>query len=84
MKKINQIEPWINSKEANHIKEVINKTFLTENEETKKFENNLNKRFKTKNCMTVSNWTAGIFMCLKISRIAGGGRGSKKLGGTPS
>ncbi len=72
MKKINQIEPWINSKEANHIKKVINKTFLTENKETKKFENNLNKRFKTKNCMTVSNWTAGIFMCLKIIGIKPG------------
>ena len=39
MKRINQIEPWINSREANYIKKVVKKTFLTEQYETKKFEN---------------------------------------------
>lgn len=72
MKRINQIEPWINSREANYIKKVVKKTFLTEQYETKKFENNLKKRFKAKNCMTVSNWTAGIFMCLKAINIKPG------------
>lgn len=72
MKKINQIEPWIDIKEANYIKKVVNRTFLTEHEETKKFENNINKIFKTKNSMAVSNWTAGIFMCLKLIDIKPG------------
>ena len=66
MKKINQIEPWINKEESNYIKKIVSKTFLTENKETKKFEQNINKKFKTKYSLSVSNWTAGIFMCLKV------------------
>ena len=46
MSKINQIEPWINKEEANYIKKVVSKTFLTENQETKKFEKNITKKFK--------------------------------------
>lgn len=72
MKKINQIEPWIDFKEALHVKKIVNKTFLTENLETKRFEENLKKKFKAKNCITVSNWTAGIFMCLKAIGIKPG------------
>ncbi len=69
MKKINQIEPWINFQEANYIKKVISKTYLTENIETKKFENNIKKKFNSNFSMAVSNWTAGIFMCLKAINI---------------
>ena len=42
--KINQIKPWIDSAEANYIKKVVRKTFLTEGEETEKFENYFTKR----------------------------------------
>jgi perosamine synthetase len=69
LKKINQIEPWINSTESNYIKKIVSKTFLTESHETKKFENNIIKKFKTSNSLAVSNWTAGIFMCLKAINI---------------
>jgi len=69
LKKINQIEPWINFQEANYIKKVISKTYLTENIETKKFENNIKKKFNSNFSMAVSNWTAGIFMCLKAINI---------------
>ena len=72
MKKINQIEPWINKEESNYIKKIVSKTFLTENKETKKFEQNINKKFKTKYSLSVSNWTAGIFMCLKVINIKPG------------
>ena len=36
--KINQINPWIDSSEANYIKKIIQKTYLTEGNETLKFE----------------------------------------------
>ena len=40
---INQIQPWINNDEADYIKKVITKKYLTEHKETNKFENNLKK-----------------------------------------
>ena len=51
MKKINQIEPWIDFKEALHVKKIVNKTFLTENLETKRFEENLKKNLKQKTAL---------------------------------
>ena len=42
MKKILQIQPWIDNKEASYIKKIVSKTYLTESFETKKLE----KRFK--------------------------------------
>ena len=72
MKKINQIQPWINHEEANYLKKIISKTYLTENIETKKFEENIKKKFKIKNCIAVSNWTNGLLMCLKALNIKPG------------
>ena len=72
MKKIIQIQPWIDSQEANYLKKIINKTFLTEAGETKKFENRITKRFKSKYSIAVSNWTNGIFMSLKAFNIGEG------------
>lgn len=69
MKKINQVQPWIDNKEANYIKKVVLKTYLTENKETEKFEKNIKRKFKAKNVISVSNWTAGIFMCLKLMKL---------------
>jgi perosamine synthetase len=69
---INQIQPWINDDEANYVKEVLKKKYLTESKETIKFENNLKKKFKTKNAITVSNWTNGIFLLLKAAGIKKG------------
>ena len=37
MFKISQTQPWIDNEEANYIKNIVKKTFLTENNETKKF-----------------------------------------------
>ena len=69
---INQIQPWINNDEANYIKKVIKKKYLTEHKETNKFENNLKKKFKTRNAIAVSNWTNGIFLLLKAGGIKKG------------
>ena len=69
---INQIQPWINNDEGNYLKKVLQKKYLTEDEETKKFENNLKKKFKAKNAIAVSNWTNGIFLLLKAANIKKG------------
>ena len=72
LKKINQIQPWINHEEANYVKKVITKTYLTENFETKKFEKNIKNKLKIKNCIAVSNWTNGLLMCLKVLDVKPG------------
>ena len=64
--KINQISPWINSKEYKNLNNVIRKTYLTENKETLKFEEQLKKKIKAKFITSYSNWTCGLYACLKI------------------
>ena len=59
------LEPWINSLESDHIGKVVKKTFLTENIETYKFESSIKKRFNSKVAISVTNWTAGLFIILK-------------------
>ena len=76
MKKITQIEPWIGPDESNYIKKVVNKTFLTEAAETKKFENRITKKFKSNYALAVSNWTNGLYMSLKAFNI---GRGDEVI-----
>ena len=66
---IKQIQPWINSEEAHYIKKIVQKKYLTENEETKKFEKYFQKNFKISNAIAISNWTCGIFACLKALNI---------------
>ena len=72
MKKIIQIEPWIGLDESNYIKQVVNKTFLTEATETKRFEDKIKKKFKSKYALAVSNWTNGLYMSLKALNIGKG------------
>ena len=72
MKKIIQIEPWIGLDESNYIKQVVNKTFLTEAAETKRFEDKIKKKFKSKYALAVSNWTNGLYMSLKAFNIGKG------------
>ncbi len=66
---INQISPWIDKLEANYIKKVIEKKYLTESNETNKFEKYFQKNFKIKHAVAISNWTCGIFACLKALNI---------------
>lgn len=67
-----QYKPFLDQKEANYLKKIISKTFLTENAETKKFENNFSKKFKMKNVIAISNWTVGLFAVLKSINIKEG------------
>ena len=64
--RINQISPWINNKEFKNLNKVVKKTYLTENKETFKFESNLKKSIKAKFITTYSNWTCGLYACMKI------------------
>ena len=59
--KITQIQPWINSDEANYIKKIVQKKYLTESKETEKFEKYFQKNFKVSHAIAISNWTCGIF-----------------------
>lgn len=72
MKKILQIEPWIDQKEANYIKKIVSKTFLTEGNETKKFEKRFTLKCKSKYAIAVSNWTNGLYLALKSINITKG------------
>ena len=72
MFKISQTQPWIDNKEANYIKNVVKKTFLTENNETKKFELKVKNFCRSKYAISISNWTAGLFACLKVLNIKKG------------
>ena len=77
---IKQIEPWIDQKESVYIKKIIDKKYLTESYETLKFENRIKKRFLSKHAVAVSNWTNGIFMCLKALGIKKDGhRGGQEI-----
>ncbi|WP_415284871.1 DegT/DnrJ/EryC1/StrS family aminotransferase [Candidatus Pelagibacter sp. Uisw_130] len=67
--KITQIQPWINSDEANYIKKIVQKKYLTESKETEKFEKYFQKNFKVSHAIAISNWTCGIFACLKALNI---------------
>ncbi len=69
---INQIEPWISNEEGNYLKKVLKRKYLTENKETAIFENNIKRKFKAKNVLSVSNWTNGIFLLLKAANIKKG------------
>jgi perosamine synthetase len=69
MNKIIQIYPWIDNKELKEVTKVIKSTFLTENKYTKKFEKKFKSITKAKYTIAVSNWTMGLFCCLKALKI---------------
>ena len=67
--KISQIQPWIDNNEADYINKVVKRGYLTENKETSKFEKFFEKKFQINFAISVSNWTLGIFACLKALNI---------------
>ncbi len=69
MNKIIQIYPWIDNKELEEVTRVIQSTFLTENECTKKFEKKFRSITKAKYAIAINNWTMGLFCCLKALKI---------------
>ncbi len=72
MKKILQIQPWIDNKEASYIKKIVSKTYLTESFETKKLEKRFKKKFNSNYAIAISNWTNGLFISLKAFDISKG------------
>ena len=72
MKKIIQIEPWINELELKELKKVINSTFVTESNLNKEFEEITSFYTKSKHCITICNGTCALFCCLKALNIGEG------------
>lgn len=67
--KIKQIQPWINKEEASYIKKIVQKKYLTEDKETSKFEKFFEKKLNINYSIAISNWTCGIYACLKVLEI---------------
>ncbi len=72
MKKIIQIEPWINNLELDELKKVVSSTFVTESELNKEFEEITSFYTKSKYTTTICNGTSALFCCLKVLKIGPG------------
>ena len=65
MKFIKQIEPYFDQQELRLVSKTLRSKFITEGKETIKFENLISKIVKSKNSISLSNWTSGLFCCAK-------------------
>ena len=72
MKKIIQIEPWIDELELEELKKVVNSTFVTEWNLNKEFEDITALYTKSKYAITICNGTCALFCCLKALNIGEG------------
>ncbi len=72
MKKIIQIEPWINNLELDELKKVISSTFVTESKLNEEFETITSYFTKSKYSTTICNGTCALFCCLKALKIGEG------------
>ena len=64
-----QIEPWIDTEELEQLKRIIETTYVTEGPLTSEFENLTKELTQSKNAITVSNGTVGLFCALKALGI---------------
>ncbi len=71
-KKIIQIEPWINHEEAFQLLRVIKNNYVTENQLTKEFENQIKELTKSKFAISIANGSLAIFAILKALGIGPG------------
>ena len=69
MKKIIQIEPWINHSELEELTKVVSSTFVTESQLTKEFEKKTTIYTKSKYAISICNGTCALFCCLKALNI---------------
>jgi len=67
-----QTEPFIDSKDSIYIKKVLKRKYLTEDKFTQKFEDNIKKYVQSKYAISVSNWTLGLYACLRAFNIGPG------------
>lgn len=74
-RRINQIEPLIDSKDVNAVKDYLNSGgWLTEHKETQLFENNIKKYVQRNYSIAVPNGTIALYLSLKALGI---GKGDK-------
>ena len=69
---IPQIEPWIDHLELNHLKKVIDSTYVTEHNMTKEFEDLITDLTNSAYAISVTNGTMALFCCLKVLGIGEG------------
>ena len=72
MKKIIQIEPWINNLELDELKKVISSTYVTESDLNKEFEKITSIYTESKYATTICNGTCALFCSLKVLNIGPG------------
>lgn len=69
MKRINQMEPWIDKEEEKEVLAVMRSGWITEAGETKKFEDMIAKFVGSKYCHVVSNGTMSLYIAMKALGI---------------
>lgn len=67
-----QIEPWIDNKELEQLKRVVESTYVTEHNLTKEFEEKIKKLTGAKHAISITNGTLALFCCLKALGIGHG------------
>lgn len=72
MKKIIQIEPWIDKRELKELKKVIKSTFVSEHKATKEFETLIQQITKSNYAVSMTNGTAALFCALKALGVGEG------------
>lgn len=70
--RIKQIQPVFSSKDFLFLKQAYNSNFLTENDFTKKFEAKISNIVGSKYSCATSNWTLGLYSCIKALNIGEG------------
>jgi len=72
MKKIIQIEPWIDKRELKELKRVIKSTFVSENKLNEEFQDSIKQITGSKYAVSMTNGTAAIFCALKALGVGEG------------
>jgi perosamine synthetase len=72
LRRIVQIEPWIDGGELRELKRVIESTFLVEDKLTQEFERMTSDLTGSKHAIAVCNGTMALFVCLKAVGIGSG------------
>ena len=69
---IPQVEPWIDEKEFDEVKRVMDSTYLTENQVTAEFEEGIKQLTEAKHARSTSNGTTALYCGLKALNIGHG------------
>ena len=72
MRKIPQIQPWIDDSELLYLKKAIDSTYVTEHELTAEFERRICELTGSKHAVAMCNGTAALYCCLKSLGIGEG------------